>query len=1269
VPAAAETLDFKILGPLEASRSGEALDLGGAKQRALLAALLLKANEVVPVERLIDDLWGEEPPQTAGNTLQVYASRLRKVLQADVLLTQPPGYSARVEEARLDLRRFETLVSAGREAILTDELERARELLSEALSLWRGPCLAELRLHSSAATAVERLEEIRLVAREDLIVVELALGRHVDVVPELEELVAEEPFRESLRGHLMLALYRAGRQADALDAYRAARETLVEELGIDPSPQLQQLEQAILRHDPELDPPPLRPVVVAEEAVEADRRKNVAVAVIDWGLSGEVDPELVSEVARRAFTLASRSVERHHGVAYRLLDSRVLAVFGARSTHEDDVLRAGRAAIEACSELSTLGAELERDIGVRVRSRAGIDAGIALVHREESGALAITGSVVDGAHRALESANVAEVVIGGVARSLLAGVGRLEPSGTGLWRLLEIQAGASGVARRLDQPLVGRTAELSELRHLLERVVGERRCLLATVLGEAGIGKSRLALELRASADGELTVLAGACRSYGEGVTFSPVAEIVRDLIGDDDVRAGVARLLAGERDADAIADVIARTSGGEPQPATEEVFRAVRRLLETAARERPLAIVFDDIHWAEPTFLDLVEHVAETARGVPVLLLCLARPELLEDRPSWGGGKVNTTTLLLEPLSDTDCLALIEQLPAGSELHEETRARIASFAGGNPFFAEQLLAMLEHDPGFADELSSPPTVQALLGARLDRLKANDRTVLEHASVLGIEFGRGALAQLVPEQLQARVDESLDRLVRSDLVRSLDPAILVREGYAFKHALIREAAYGSLPKDRRAELHVQVAELLEATSHEKLDEVIGYHLEQAYLHRRALGRLDKGDRRLAQRAAERLGTAGRRAHAARDTHGAVSLLTRAARVLADDDPDRPELLAVLGEALRDAGRLALADSTLVEAIEAAARLGNAAAEAQALLVRWQLRLQTDPEVSFDEAAGAFAAVIERIEPLGDDRLLAKAWAAASEVPWLRGRAAETQDALERGLVYARRSGDTRTEELVLPALVGVALFGPMSTTVAIPRCEEILERASDDGSVAASALRALAGLFAMEGRFEEAWACSDRDRAILGDLGLRVVVSSAAVVAGIVGMLAGDPVRAESELRWGYEIVEEMGDRNGLSDVAAFLAEAVLLQGRDEEALALTVLSEQWAVAEDVPVQVEWRGTRAKALARRNERTEAELLAADAIALAERTDFLNAHADALMALGNVLLAGGRLDEAAGAIGEAVTLYERKRNVVSAERARALLQPFSGVRPG
>jgi DNA-binding SARP family transcriptional activator len=1211
VRALAEIPEFLILGPLEAHLGGRPLELGSTKQRALLSALLLRAEEVVPVERLIDELWGEAPPRSAANALQVYVSRLRKALGAGALVTQAPGYVARVAKGRLDASRFEDLVAEGRRAMLSDDAATAATCLREALALWRGDCLAGVELHGFARTAIGQLDELRLAVQEDLILAELSLGHHTALVTTLDALVQEHPYRESLRAHLMLALYRSGRQADALEAYRRARLTLVDELGIEPGPELQQLQQAILRHDQSLELSPLAGVVAAApHAEDAVRRKPIAMAFVDCSSDADdADPELLASVAERCFALVAAAVERHGGVARRLPDGRTMAVFGTGEAHEDDALRAVRAAAEARDELAVLGDELAASVGIRPVLRASVDAGLVLAGAGGE----VSGGVVALTERALLAAPSGDVLVGVAAHALVADAAVVEPLDGDAFRLIGLVPRAVAVARRLDSPLVGRAAELAQVEQALARAAAERCCVLLTVLGEAGIGKSRLALELRSRA--EATVLYGACRSYGEGVTFAPLADALGGLPAD-------------------------------PSGTTEETFRAVRREFERLAEERPLAVVLDDVHWAEPTLLDLVEHVAEWSQGAPILLLCLARPELLETRPYWCADHPNATTLALEPLSTTECSALIAQLPGADLLSDEARARIVDFAGGNPFAIEQLLALQAEDPRFAGQLTLPPSIRALLGARIDRLTPDERTVLERASVLGVELDTATLTELLPPAQRPLADTLLESLARKSLLRRREP-----EAYVFAHGLVRDAAYDSLPKRLRSELHAEIGERLEAGD----DELVGHHLEQAYVYRRELGLLDESDAQLAERGADRLAAAGRRAHAAGDTPAAVSLLTRAVELC-----PRPATSAELGEALRDAGELALAGATLVQAIEAGRALGDERAEAHASIVRWRMRLQLEPELSFDEAESSIRAVIERLQETDADAVLAKAWHCLAWIPWLRGEGAVAQQALDQAIAYARSAGDTRTEAQILNFLVGVSLFGPTRVTVAIERCSAVLREAHGEGRVAASALRALAGLHAMEGRFEEAWACVERDGAILRDLGLKVVVSSSTELAGIVGLLAGDPAAAESHLRRGRAILEEMGDRSGLSTNAAMLAEAVLAQGRDEEALELTVQSEGAAAAEDLPVQVQWRGARAKALARRGELDAAEQLAREAVALAEQTDFLNLHANSLLDLATVLHHSRRLEDAAAAAAAAAALYERKGNLVVAEQARSLV---------
>jgi predicted ATPase len=405
--------------------------------------------------------------------------------------------------------------------------------------------------------------------------------------------------------------------------------------------------------------------------------------------------------------------------------------------------------------------------------------------------------------------------------------------------------GDEGFARRLDTPLVGRATELSRLRSAFAQAQADRSCQLFTILGSAGVGKSRLAAEFLTSLD-DTVVARGRCLPYGEGITYWPVVEVVKQLPRatlDPPIEHGI-RVLLGE----------------EEGAAREEIARAFRKLLESVARERPVVCVFDDVHWGEATFLDLLEHVADLSRDSPILLLCIARPELLDARPGWAGGKINSTSVLLEPLGDAEAAEMLESL---ARLDEGTRARILTAAEGNPLFVEQMVALVADAPDGGG--SVPPTIQALLSARLEQLDEPERAVLERGAVEGRIFHQGAVEALTPEE--PAVSARLASLVRKELVRPDKPQFPGEDAFRFRHVLIREAAYDSLPKSTRAELHERFAGWLAQYGQGlvELDELLGYHLEQAYRCRLDLGLLDDRTAALGAGAADRLAAAGKRA--------------------------------------------------------------------------------------------------------------------------------------------------------------------------------------------------------------------------------------------------------------------------------------------------------------------------------------------------------------------------------------------------------------------
>jgi DNA-binding SARP family transcriptional activator len=1267
-------MDYGILGPLEVRTRDRVVPLRGARQRELLAVLLLHANQIVSSDRLIDDLWEGDPPPTAAKMIQNGVSQLRKLLEPEggaagepLLVTRSPGYLLRVEPGELDADRFEALAAEGRRELAAGEHDAAVERLREALALWRGPALVDFADATFARADAARFDELRSAATEDRIEADLALGRHADVVPELEALVAQHPLRERLRGQLMLGLYRSGRQAEALRVYQETRDVLVEELGLEPSPALQRLEKAVLVQDPALE---LREEALpaAERAAPSlpapETRKTVSVVSADIiSLDGPHDPEALGLPMARAVETVTRVLERHGASTEPSTGGGVIGIFGVPRVHEDDALRAVRAAFEARSAVGQLVPELERDSGITVALRAAVLTGEVVAGNAVAHSL-VTSDAVSVAARLQQAADPGEILVDEQTERLVRDAVRVEAAdpaalrvtGRGAaWRLLEVEAGAPGYVRRLETPMIGRGTELARLRQCFERTVDERAVQLFTVYGAPGIGKSRLAQELLGSLEGQARVLRGHSLSYGEGITFWPLREVVSQVNGDDPQKA-LRSVLADEGEADTIVDRLLGAAGlAGDASSNEETFWAARKLLEALARDRPVVLVLDDVHWADPAFLDLVEHVTDWSAESAILLLCLGRPELLETRPQWAGGRANVASTLLAPLSSSESEQLVDLLLAGSELAEDLRERILDAAEGNPLFIEQMLAMLAEEGDGASEI--PPTIQALLAARLERLDAEERRVVQRASMIGREFRRAAVVDLSPKEERAAVGPALQKLVRRELLRPAGDEV-----FRFRHLLFQEVAYDSLPKQSRADLHERFADWLERATEDRpseYEEIVGYHLEQAYTYRAELAPVDADARSLARRGATRLGAAGRRAYERGDVHAAALLLSRAAALLEPGAPGRAELLADLGEALRETGDFERAETALAEVVEAASAAGDRVLEARALLIRLRLRLLTDPAAS-EEVASEARRLVETFEEAGDERLLAKAWELLAWPPWFRCRAAEADEALQRAIGYARRAGDARTEAQSLNLSVGAAFFGPMPVTEAIRVCEEILAQPGQQRRIIASALRALAGLKAMAGAFAEARELVAAQKEVLGELGLRVTAASAAETYGIVEMLAGDLAAAERELSSGYGILDEIGESVNFPDLAAKLAEVLYAQGRDDEAFELSEVSRQATAPDDLSAGVQWRAVQAKLLAKRGDAPAAEALAREAVALAGETDFLVLHADALMDLAEVLRLTGREGESAPFVEQALELYERKGHVVGVERARALL---------
>ena len=1025
-----------------------------------------------------------------------------------------------------------------------------------------------------------------------------------------------------------------------------------------------------------------------------DVRKTITILFADIvdssRLSLTLDPEALRSLLARYFEEMNSIIQRHGGVVEGSSGDDIMAVFGVPTLHEDDALRAVSAAVEMRDTLATLNHEVETVWGVQLAHRIGLNTGEVFTGVNRGGNRFVTGDGVRVAKRLQEAAAPNEILIGEATHKLVRRAVVVESGSPRALKhgemfptiiVVNVIAPATGFQRRFEAQFVGRKRQREITETIFRDLVNTRTCHLLTVLGEAGVGKSRLVSEVTRSLPSETVVARGRCLPYGEGITYWPLADIVREITragggnsGKQSV-AAIAEILAGHDKAKLIAERVAELLGfGEGEPGTrEEAFWAVRQLFEVLARERPLVIVVDDLHWAESTFLDLIEHLVDFSRGYPIMIVGTARPELLDARPSWGNGKPNATTIALEPLSEAESREMISNLLDRLPLSPVVELTITRAVDGNPLFAEELVAMLvdeellrrNEDRWVArsdlSELPVPSTINALLAARLEGLPSLERAILTAAAVEGAVFHRSAVSELTCQALDA-LEDGLIALVRRDLIRPEAPSFGGESAYRFRHVLIRDAAYRSLSKNARADLHERFAAWLELTAAARLrefEEIVGYHLEQAFQYRVVLGSRDASTASLAARACERLEAAGRRALVRSDLPAGIRLLERVSRLLPTKDPRRIALLAELSGALIESGRLDHAGRVLDEAERLAAAADDQRLAAHVLVRRQFLKLLHGEEGGLEETARAAAIVIPVFERLGDDLGLCRARRLEALIYWNEARAEAAGEAWRRAAAHARTAGDRHLHNEILTWIASSLWFGPTPASEGIRRCEAMREEVRESPEFDAAILRHLGGLHAMVGRFDLARQLLATSNAVYADLGLTLNAATSHNEA-VIELLAGNPAAAELSLRNGYRALEEMGERWFLSTTAAFLGRAVLEQGRDDEADDLAKMSAQLAANSDVLSQILWRGVRAQVLARRQLVEEAEKLAREAVMRAESTDFLNHRADALVDLSHVLEASHRCDDAIAAASGALHLFELKGNVVATAATRLRL---------
>jgi len=1000
-------------------------------------------------------------------------------------------------------------------------------------------------------------------------------------------------------------------------------------------------------------------------------RKTVTILFCDLvhstGLA-EGDPEAYRRVQARYFEEMRSVVERHGGTVEKFIGDEVMAVFGIPAVHEDDALRAVRTAQEMLAALRALNDELGASIGLELQARIGVNTGEVLAGDPAGGHGFLAGEPVIIAKRLEQAAEAGEILIGKATYPLVANAVKAGPleripvkgkqTGVGRRRVHEVDRDAPGFARRLHAPIVGRDNELALLRTAFERTVEERSCRLFTVLGSAGIGKSRLAVELMSSLEDRATTAVGRCLPYGEGITFWPLTDVLREIGGEPVLEAA----LAADEQRETVLELVRGATGGSGATGSSaETFWAVRRAFEALAHQRPLVICFEDVHWAEPTLLDLVEYLVGWSRDAPILVLALARPEVVEQRPSWIAPQPNSDAIALEPLSSDDVESLLTELAAEISLSTEVRERIRAAAEGNPLFLEQISALAADQTG-EGELPVPPTIQALLAERLDRLSPDEREVIEKAAVVGRDFPEAALAALAANGRQTSVTTHLLGLVRKGLIRPDPSPAAGGDRFSFHHVLVRDAAYEAIPKAVRAELHERCADWLEHRPGEvaQYDEILGYHLEQAYRARAAIAPPDERSERLAVRAGRSLAAAGRRADTRYDVPAAVSFFERAAALLPKDDPERLELLVDLGSVFMKAGSFAEVDPVLSEARVRAEAAGERQIELRAQIEEAFLRSFTEPAFECKELLPIGKSIIHELEKLGDDCGLAKAWHLVGDAHVTACHWGERAEALEQALEHARRTTDRRLQGSLTDILGQALLYGPTPVEEALTQCRGFLQEVPGDRTVEAGVLTSIGGLLAMRGEFDDARRSLARAFATYEELGLRFRRAGRSLAAANVELLADEPAAAVRALREGYDLCVAMGEQGLRATLAAYVAEALYVCGKFDESREFSEICEELSAEDDLVNQVVFRCARAKVLAQRGEHEHAEELMVEATEHVAETDFPDLKGTALLSHGEVLRLADRAEEAASLVQGARLVFERKGNVVAARKAEALL---------
>jgi class 3 adenylate cyclase/tetratricopeptide (TPR) repeat protein len=1000
----------------------------------------------------------------------------------------------------------------------------------------------------------------------------------------------------------------------------------------------------------------------AVQRPDSERRKLATVLFCDLvestALAERHDSEVVRELYGEYFAAMRKVLERHGGTIEKFVGDAILAVFGIPATREDDAVRAARAACEMQIELARLNESLERRFGQRLEARIGLNSGEVLA-TATSVELIAAGDTVNVAARLQQAAGAGEVLLGAETYELIeksatavpidpvVAKGKTDP--VSAYRLQAVEGGAR---QGLESRYVGRGTELSRLRELLDQACEEGIVVSATVVGEAGLGKSRLVTEFVRQERARASAHVGRCLSYGAGITYWPVVEVARSMIGatvDDSeefVRARIRSLVDP-----VVAEQLEELLGISHRSGTAALPIALRQLFEAVAQGAPSIVVVEDVHWAEETLLDLIEHLGRAVTG-PILLVCTTRPEMRDGRRPIG------EAIQLEPLARNEIVDLIGPTVTSHKIIQRT----VELAAGNPLFAEELAAYFNDRVHVSD---LPTRLNAVLAARLDALGDLERVVAERAAIEGEVFHAGPLAALVGKP----VESALAGLIARRLVTDAAPTFVGERAYRFKHILVREAAYAGIAKRTRARLHEAFAEWLEKRPADvipELDQVTAFHLETAHALLVELGADRERTAPLARRSFARFAAAGRRAYIRCDAPAAVNLLQRAALLPTSGEPGALEVSVQLGLARALVGDLAGSVAVLDRVIARA----RAERDDRSLGLGLVSRATNGVFVADREAAFAEATTI--FERLGEDALLVVTLAGLWAHYEGKGDRAAAADVSARASRHGIRAWDApfwtypsyTAYDMALLLAISTMACGDTPWSEVARRAYDVRDRARATGQL--SAVCGMSGQIADAeaglGRIDACRAAHRAEDVAIGELGLAVPASDPArhLDRGwheFVG--GGDLDVALAHLQRAHDLFHElpdgipygMGVHNDDGAMRFALATLLVKLGRYEEARHYAA-----STSTQPEYEAQLTGVRALLDARDGRSAQAVHDVRDALDAFGGRGYIEIDARLHERLGDVLVLAGCDAEAADEWQLALELFERKQAVSQAQGA-------------